>query len=107
MDLGLNLDFGFNLDWGLNFHLGFIIRVLLFAKNVYIFKEIMKKKIEKHSYSHKHQRFVLIDGQLYIMTGLAGLSCDEILSLSGGMKSEIDIENRRLIYGENIISGNG
>ena len=49
----------------------------------------------------------MIDGQLYIMTGLAGLSCDEILSLSGGMKSEIDIENRRLIYGENIISDRG
>ena len=49
----------------------------------------------------------MIDGQLYIMTGLAGLTCDEILSLSGGMKSEIDIENRRLIYGENIISDRG
>ena len=92
---------GSKFSFGL-YNSGFIVR----QKCLY-FQGDYEKKIEKHSYSHKHQRFVLIDGQLYIMTGLAGLSCDEILSLSGGMKSEIDIENRRLIYGENIISGNG
>ena len=56
------------------------------------------------SFVHKHQRFVVVDGQLVVMTGLGGLSCDQILAQSSGLQLENEIQTRRAIYGENIIS---
>ena len=55
------------------------------------------------TFLHKHQRFVLIDSQLFVMSGLSGLTCDEILKQSGGVNDDGDVESRRQIFGENVI----